>query len=54
MSNKYSALLDDLLDGKALSEPEAADLMRTLASGELDAALAGALLAGLRAKGDRI
>jgi anthranilate phosphoribosyltransferase len=52
VSNKYSALLDDLLNGQALSETEAADLMRTLASGEIDAALAGALLAGLRAKGE--
>ena len=52
MSNKYSALLDNLLNGQSLSETEAADLMRTLASGEIDAALAGALLAGLRAKGE--
>lgn len=52
MSKKYSALLDNLLNGQALSETEAADLMRTLASGEIDAALAGALLAGLRAKGE--
>lgn len=52
MSKKYSAVLDDLLDGRALSETEAADLMRTLASGEIDAALVGALLAGLRAKGE--
>jgi len=52
VSKKYSALLDDLLNGQALSETEAADLMRTLASGDIDAALAGALLAGLRAKGE--
>ena len=52
MSNKYSALLDQLLDGNALSEAEAADLMHTMAAGEIDAALAGALLAGLRAKGE--
>lgn len=52
MTKKYSALLDDLLNGQALSETEAADLMRTLASGDIDAALAGALLAGLRAKGE--
>jgi anthranilate phosphoribosyltransferase len=52
MSNKYSALLDRLLNGNALSESEAFDLMHSLASDEIDAALAGALLAGLRAKGE--
>jgi len=52
MSNQYSALLDRLLNGKALSESEAFDLMHALASGEINAALAGALLAGLRAKGE--
>jgi len=52
MSNEYSALLDRLLNGNALSESEASALMHTLASGEIDAALAGALLAGLRAKGE--
>ncbi len=52
MSSKYSALLDQLLDGNALSEAEASDLMHTMAGGEIDAALAGALLAGLRAKGE--
>ena len=52
MSKKYSALLDQILDGHALSESDAAGLMRTLAAGEIDAALAGALLAGLRAKGE--
>lgn len=52
MSSKYSALLDRLLDGNALSESEAFDLMHSLAAGEIDAALAGALLAGLRAKGE--
>ena len=51
MSNQYSALLDRLLNGNALSESEAFDLMHALASGEIDAALAGALLAGLRANG---
>lgn len=52
MSNKYSRLLDRVLDGNDLQESEAFDLMHTLASGEIDAALAGALLAGLRAKGE--
>lgn len=52
MSKKYSAQLDQILDGNALSESEAAGLMRALAAGEIDTALAGALLAGLRAKGE--
>jgi anthranilate phosphoribosyltransferase len=52
MSNTYSVLLDQLLEGKALSEGEAFDLMHTMARGEIDAALAGALLAALRAKGE--
>lgn len=52
MSKEYSQLLDSLLDGKSLSEKQAFDLMRNLAEGELPAALAGALLAGLRAKGE--
>lgn len=52
MSNQYSALLDRLLDGNDLAESEAFDLMHTLAAGDLDPALAGALLAGLRAKGE--
>ncbi len=52
MSNTYSALLDRLLDGIAIDESEAYGLMQALAAGELDAALAGALLAALRAKGE--
>ena len=52
MSKEYSKLLDHLLDGVALSERQAYDLMHKLAEGELPAALAGALLAGLRAKGE--
>ena len=52
MSRNYPALLERVLNGKALGETEAADLMRSLAAGEIDAALAGALLAGLRAKGE--
>jgi len=52
MSSEYSHLLDSLLDGKALTEREAYDLMHKLAEGELPSALAGALLAGLRAKGE--
>ncbi len=52
MSKEFNKLLDSLLDGVALSEAQAYDLMHKLAEGELPAALAGALLAGLRAKGE--
>ena len=54
MSKEYSALLDSLLNGEALTESQAYALMHKLAEGELPAALAGALLAGLRAaRGDK-
>jgi anthranilate phosphoribosyltransferase len=52
MSKEYSKLLDYLLDGGSLAEEQARDLMVKLAGGELPPALAGALLAGLRAKGE--
>ena len=52
MSRNYPALLERVLSGTALTEAEAADLMHALAGGELKPALAGALLAGLRAKGE--
>jgi anthranilate phosphoribosyltransferase len=52
MTTNYAAMLDRLLNGESLAESEAADLMRNMASGEMDAALAGAMLAGLRAKGE--
>ncbi len=52
MSENYQALLEQVLNSEALSEAEAGGLMRTLAAGEIDAALAGALLAALRAKGE--
>ena len=52
MSSEYSKLLDGLLDGHDLSEVQAYDLMCKLAEGDLPPALAGALLAGLRAKGE--
>lgn len=52
MSRRASQLLDRLLDGNDLSEAEAHGLMLRLAEGEMPAALAGALLAGLRAKGE--
>ena len=49
---EYSHLLDRLLDGHALTQREAYELMHKLADGELPSALAGALLVGLRAKGE--
>lgn len=52
MSKEYSALLDSLLNGEDLEEKQAYRLMHALAEGELSAALAGAFLAGLRAKGE--
>ena len=52
MSNNYSKILDELLNGVALSEAASADLMRDLAGGDIAPALAGALLAALRAKGE--
>jgi anthranilate phosphoribosyltransferase len=52
MSKEYSVLLDKLLNGDSLAESQAHDLMHKLAEGELPAALAGALLAALRAKGE--
>ncbi len=52
MSTNYPAILDRLLNGESLGEGEAAMLMHDLASGDVEPALAGALLAGLRAKGE--
>ena len=52
MSKELSAMLDALLDGKDLSEADARGLMHHLGAGDMPAALAGALLAGLRAKGE--
>ena len=52
MSKEFNAMLDRLLDGQSLSEAQAGQLMFKLAEGELPEALAGALLAGLRAKGE--
>ena len=52
MSKEFSAMLDRLLDGNSLSEQEAHALMVKLAEGDMAPALAGALLAGLRAKGE--
>ena len=52
MSTNYPEVLNRLLDGNDLGEAESAALMREMASGEMEPALAGALLAGLRAKGE--
>ena len=52
MSTEYSQWLNRLLDGTSLTEAEASDLMRALASAEIASPLAGALLAALRAKGE--
>ena len=52
MSGEYNRLLDRLLDGQDLGEQRAYALMMKLAEGELAPPLAGALLAGLRAKGE--
>jgi anthranilate phosphoribosyltransferase len=52
MTKDYSAVLDRILNGESLTEEQANDLMHSLAFGEMNPALAGALLAGLRAKGE--
>ncbi len=52
MTSPASKLLDRLLDGHSLGEADAHALMLSLAEGEMPAALAGAFLAGLRAKGE--
>jgi anthranilate phosphoribosyltransferase len=52
VSKRYSQLLDDLLNGGSLDEEQAYALMCKLAEGELPDALAGALLAALRGKGE--
>lgn len=52
MTKEYCLLLDKVLDGESLQEQQSFDLMHALAADILPAALAGALLAGLRAKGE--
>jgi anthranilate phosphoribosyltransferase len=52
MSNQYSALLDAVLEGESLTEGQAHGFMCDLAGGDMPEALAGAFLAGLRAKGE--
>ncbi len=48
----HSQLLERILDGDSLKESEAVELMYDLVDGEMTPAFAGALLAGLRAKGE--
>ena len=52
MNESFSAMLNHLLDGHSLSEKDAHSLMHRLAEGDMPPALSGALLAGLRAKGE--
>jgi anthranilate phosphoribosyltransferase len=52
MTGAMTKLLDRLLDGESLQEDEAFDFMHALAGGDIHPALAGALLAALRAKGE--
>ena len=52
MSNEYSPLLNRLLDRQPLTEGEASSIMHAMASGDMPPAVAGALLAALRSKGE--
>ena len=52
MDRQLSKQLDGLLNGEALTEQQSYDLMHKLAEGDMQPALAGAFLAGLRAKGE--
>ena len=52
MSTELSKQLDALLNGQSLTEQQAYNLMHELAAGDMAPALAGAFLAGLRAKGE--
>jgi anthranilate phosphoribosyltransferase len=52
MIAKPTELLDRLLAAQSLDEPTAAGLLKVMASGELQPALAGALLVALRLKGE--
>lgn len=49
---ELSKQLDTLLNGQSLTEQQAYDLMHEMAEGAVPEALAGAFLAGLRAKGE--
>jgi anthranilate phosphoribosyltransferase len=44
--------LEHMIAGRDLSQPDAGALLRSLAAGEVDPALAGALLTALRIKGE--
>ncbi|MDA0706579.1 MAG: anthranilate phosphoribosyltransferase [Proteobacteria bacterium] len=52
MTTEFSAELDALLSGSSLTEQQAHALMHKLAAGDMPPAMAGAFLAGLRAKGE--
>lgn len=52
MSGNHAAMLERLLDGHSLSVDESRELMHAMAGGDMAPALAGAFLAGLRAKGE--
>jgi len=52
MSAEAKQLLEQLLDRQHLSEQQAGDTMRLLASGELEPVQAGAMLAALRVNGE--
>lgn len=52
MSKRWNKQLNDILNGQSMTEADAFDLMHGLAREEISPALAGALLAGLRAKGE--
>ncbi|MCX7058927.1 MAG: hypothetical protein NTZ79_17625, partial [Proteobacteria bacterium] len=50
-SSLLRSALESLVDGRALSEADSYDLLVALTSSEVAPAMAGALLAALRAKG---
>lgn len=52
MNKRWNKQLNDILNGQSMTEADAFDLMHGLAREEISPALAGALLAGLRAKGE--
>jgi anthranilate phosphoribosyltransferase len=52
MSFDATAALDQVLVGESMREDQARALAHALAAGTMDSAMAGALLAGLRAKGE--
>ncbi|MFL2823319.1 MAG: anthranilate phosphoribosyltransferase, partial [Paracoccaceae bacterium] len=52
MNSSYSNMLNHLLNGESLTEAEAYDLMLAMADESISPILSGALLTGLRAKGE--